>query len=172
VPILGSIMQQTSKQILTMFALLLPLFALVFAQMSAPAAQSVVSYITTDPLTGIAIGGMDPVTYFTEPAPLQGKPDHEVYWMGAPWHFVSEANLEVFKRHPEIYAPQYGGHGAMSMARGFVSDSDPSLYTVFKDRLFLFYSAANREAFLLSPDAAARRGAANWPALSKNLSTQ
>jgi len=58
------------------------------------------------------------------------------------------------------------------MARGFVADSDPRLYTVFKDRLFLFYSAANREAFLLAPDAAARQGAANWPALSKTLSTQ
>jgi hypothetical protein len=60
----------------------------------------------------------------------------------------------------------------MSMARGFVSDSDPRLYTVFKQRLFFFYSAANREAFLLAPDAAARRGAENWPTLSKNLSTQ
>ncbi|WP_052951892.1 YHS domain-containing (seleno)protein [Devosia soli] len=155
-----------------MFAVLLPLLGLVSAHFTMSQAQSVVSYITTDPLTGIAIGGMDPVSYFTEPMPLEGKPDYEFYWMGAPWHFANAANLEIFKRHPEIYAPQYGGHGAMSMARGFVSDSDPRLYTVFKDRLFLFYSAANREAFLLSPDDAARRGAANWPALSKNLSTQ
>lgn len=165
-------MQQTSKQILTMFAVVLPLFWLVSAHFTQPVAQSVVSYITTDPLTGIAIGGLDPVSYFTETAPLQGKPDYEFYWMGAPWHFFSAANLEIFKLHPEIYAPQYGGHGAMSMARGFVSDSDPRLYTVFKSRLFLFYSASNREAFLLSPDAAARQGAINWPALSKTLSTQ
>jgi len=165
-------MQQTSKQILTMFAVLLPLLGLVSAHFTLSNAASVVSYITTDPLTGIAIGGMDPVSYFTDAAPLAGKPEHEFYWMGAPWHFANEANLEIFKRHPEIYAPQYGGHGAMSMARGFVSDSDPRLYAVFKQRLFLFYSAANREAFLLSPDDAARRGAANWPALSKNLSTQ
>jgi len=165
-------MQQTSKQILTMFAVVLPLFGPFSAHFTPAIAQSVVSYITTDPLTGIAIGGMDPVSYFTETAPQPGKPEFEFYWMGAPWHFANEANFEIFKRHPEIYAPQYGGHGAMSMARGFVSDSDPRLYTVFKDRLFLFYSAANREAFLLSPDAAARQGAENWPALSKTLSTQ
>ncbi len=165
-------MKQTSKQILTMFAVLLPLFGPVSAQFCAVQAQSVVSYITTDPLTGIAIGGMDPVSYFTDPAPLPGKPEFEFSWMGAPWHFANEANMEVFKKHPEIYAPQYGGHGAMSMARGFVSDSDPRMYTVFKDRLFLFYSAANREAFLLAPDAAARNGAKNWPTLSKTLSTQ
>lgn len=161
-------MQQISKQILTMIALVLPLFALPLCAY----AQSVNSYIATDPLTGIAIGGMDPVSYFTEPAPLQGKPEYEFEWMGAPWLFANQANLEVFKRAPEIYAPQYGGHGGMSMARGFVSDSDPRFYIVFKSRLFLFYSAANREAFLLSPDAAARKGAEHWPVLSKNLSTQ
>jgi YHS domain-containing protein len=119
-----SIMQQTSKQILTMFAVVLPLFGLFSAHFAPGYGQSVVSYITTDPLTGIAIGGMDPVSYFTEPAPLPGKPEFEFYWMGAPWLFANEANFEIFKRHPEIYAPQYGGHGAMSMARGFVSDSD------------------------------------------------
>lgn len=155
-----------------MFAVVLPLFGLLSAHFAPVPGQSVVSYITTDPLTGIAIGGMDPVSYFTETAPLPGKPEYEFYWKGAPWHFANQANFEVFKRHPEIYAPQYGGHGAMSMARGFVSDSDPRLYTVFKERLFLFYSAANREAFLLSADAAARRGADNWPVLSKTLSTQ
>lgn len=165
-------MPQTSKQILTMFAVVLPLFWPVSAHFTPAAAQSVVSYITTDPLTGIAIGGMDAVSYFTDGTPQPGKAEFEFYWMGAPWHFANEANLEIFKRHPEIYAPQYGGHGAMSMARGFISDSDPRLYTVFKDRLFLFYSAANREAFLLAPDAAARQGQQNWPALSKNLSTQ
>lgn len=161
-------MKQTSKQILTMIALVLPLFLLPHATF----AQSVNSYITTDPLTGFAIGGMDPVSYFTEPAPLSGKPEYEHDWMGAPWLFASAANLEIFKRNPDIYAPQYGGHGAMSMARGFVSDSDPRFYAVFKDRLFLFYSAANREAFLLAPDAAARQGAEHWPTLSKTLSTQ
>lgn len=171
-PIMGSIMKQISKQILTMIALLLPLSGLVSAMITPARAQSVVSYIVTDPLTGIAIGGMDPVSYFTDPAPQRGLAEYETSWMGAPWHFANAANLEIFKRAPEIYAPQYGGHGAMSMARGFVSDADPAIYTVFKQRLFLFYSAANREAFLLSPDAAARQGEANWPALSKTLSTR
>ena len=90
--------------------------------------------------------------------------------MGAPWLFASDANREVFRRNPEIYAPQYGGHGAMSMSRGFVSEADPAIYTIFKQRLFLFYSAANREAFLLAPDAAALRGAEHWQVLSKSLS--
>jgi Uncharacterized conserved protein len=169
-PIIGQMMKQTSKQILTMLALVLPLFGPVAGLVPPALAQSIVSYIQTDPLTGIAIGGMDPVSYFTEPAPLPGKPEYEYEWMGVPWYFATAANRDVFMRNPEIYAPQYGGHGAMSMARGFVSEADPLIYTVFKQRLFLFYSAANREAFLLSPDAAARRGAEHWQVLSKTLS--
>lgn len=165
-------MKQTSKQILTMIALVLPLFGLGFAMVSQSAAQSIVTYVQTDPLTGIAMGGMDPVSYFTEPAPLRGKPDFEFSWMGAPFQFANAANMDVFSRHPETYAPRYGGHGAMSMSRGFVSDSDPMIYTVFKQRLYLFYSASNREAFLLAPDAAAIRGEEHWQVLSKTLSTR
>lgn len=165
-------MKQISKQILTLFAVILPLCGLVPAMVREAAAQSVVSYILTDPFTGIAIGGMDPVSYFTEEAPLPGNRNIEFIWQGAPWLFATEANREVFRRNPALYAPQYGGHGAMSMARGFISEADPSLYTVFKQRLYLFYSAANREAFLLAPDAAAIRGGEHWQVLSKTLSTR
>lgn len=149
-----------------MLALVLPLLS------SVAQAQSVVTEIVANPLTGIAINGMDPVSYFTEPAPLKGEPTHEFYWKGVAWHFASEANAEIFRLSPEIYSPQYGGHGAMSMARGFISDSDPLIYTVFKQRLYLFYSAGNREAFLQSPDAAAITGAEHWVTLSKSLSSQ
>jgi hypothetical protein len=166
-------MKQIYKQILTMLALVLPILAGVLPGTDIGVrAQSIVTEIVTDPLTGIAIGGMDPVSYFTEPAPLPGSSTNEFYWKGVPWHFATAANLEIFKRAPEIYAPQYGGHGAMSMARGFVSDSDPHIYAVFKQRLYLFYSAGNREAFALAPDEAALKGEQQWQTLSKTLSSQ
>ncbi|WP_375452803.1 YHS domain-containing (seleno)protein [uncultured Devosia sp.] len=151
-----------------MLAFVLPLLGV-----AAPAwGQSIISEIVTDPLTGIALGGMDPVSYFTEDAPLLGRGDLEYVWKGVPWHFANPANRDVFERSPAIYAPQFGGHGAMSAARGFVSDADPMIYTVFKQRLYLFYSAGSREAFLLAPDAAASKGAANWPDLAKTLSSR
>lgn len=163
-------MTQTSKQILTMLAFVLPMFGMVCAAIVPARAQSVVTLIVTDPLTGIAISGYDPVSYFTEPAPLVGKADFELVWQNVPWYFASAANRAVFERAPDVYAPQYGGHDGMGVSRGFVADSDARIYAVFKERLFLFYSAANREAFLLAPDAAARTGAENWPQLSKQLS--
>ncbi|UXN75099.1 hypothetical protein N8D56_09365 [Devosia sp. A8/3-2] len=60
----------------------------------------------------------------------------------------------------------------MAMARGFLSDSDPRIYAVFKQRLYLFYSPGNREAFLPAPDAAAIKAEENWQVLSKTLSAQ
>ena len=153
-----------------MLALVLSLFGLCVV--TSVNAQSIIEWVETDPLTGLAIGGMDPVSYFTEPAPLMGKPEYEFIWQGAPWLFATAANRDVFAKHPEIYAPQYGGHGAMSMARGFVSDADPKIHVVYKQRLYLFYSAANREAFLLAPDAAALQGQEHWQVLSKTLSTR
>jgi len=148
-----------------MLALVLPLLA--------PAnAASLVSSVVTDPLTGIAIGGYDPVSYFTEPEPQMGRGDFEYVWAGVPWHFASAANLEVFRRAPEIYAPQYGGHGAMGVARGYLSQGNPRIYAVFKQRLYLFYSPANREAFLMAPDKAALEGEAQWARLSRQLSAR
>ena len=153
-----------------MLAFVLPLLGMVSLTVPPARAQSVVTLIVTDPLTGIGIYGMDPVSYFTEPEPLPGRGEFEFIWNNVPWHFASAANRDVFRSAPEIYAPQFGGHGAMGVARGYVSDSDPAMYAVFKQRLYLFYSAANREAFLLAPDAAARTAAENWPDLSKDLS--
>ncbi|WP_323013863.1 YHS domain-containing (seleno)protein [Devosia sp.] len=155
-----------------MLAFVLPLLGGVSAAIPAARAQSVVTLFVTDPLTGIAIYGWDPVSYFTEPEPLQGRGDFEYVWRNVPWHFATAANRDIFARAPEIYAPQFGGHGAMGVARGYVSDSDPRLYAVFKQRLYLFYSAGSREAFLLAPDAAALEGEANWPALSATLSVK
>lgn len=155
-------MRQFGKQILTLVALLL-------LAAGPSRAEALVTTIVTDPLTGVALEGYDPVTYFTEAAPLPGKPDFEYYWAGVPWYFASAANRDVFIRNPEVYAPQYGGHCEMSLARGYLSDGKPLLYVVLKLKLYLFYSAANREAFLMSPDAAVTIAASNWPELSRSL---
>lgn len=133
-------------------------------------AASLVTAIVTDPLTGVAMEGYDPVSYFTGPDPQRGSSDYEYQWGGVPWYFVSAANRDVFMRAPDIYAPQFGGHCSMSLARGHLSDGNPRYYALWKMKLHFFYSAANREAFLLSPEQAAVDAAANWPQLSSVLS--
>ncbi len=111
------------------------------------------------------------MSYFTEPQPLPGLPDYEYYWGGVPWYFASAANRDVFMRAPDIYAPQHGGYCEMSLARGFLSDGKPAIYVIEKMKLYLFYSAANREAFLLSPVASVKAAISRWTEFSADFVT-
>ena len=154
-------MRQIGKQILTI-ALWLGLAAAVHA-------DGLVTTVVTDPLSGVAIDGYDPVSYFTGTDPQQGVPDFEYDWAGVPWYFESAANRDVFSRNPTIYAPQFGGHCLMSLSRGYLSDGKPRLYVIDGLKLYFFYSTANRDAFLLSKVAAVDAAVKNWPGLSKGL---
>lgn len=136
------------------------------------AASGIVSTIVTNPITGVAIDGFDPVSYFTDPEPREGQSSYEYVWGGASWYFATEANRDAFMRAPEAYAPQFGGHGATSLARGFLSDGNPRLYAIHRHRLYFFYSSGNRDAFIMSPDKAIAEAEANWERLSKELSTR
>ncbi|MCF6326363.1 MAG: hypothetical protein L3J21_03610 [Devosiaceae bacterium] len=124
-----------------------------------------VSDMVVDPLTGVALNGFDPVSYFTDEAPMRGSADFEMFWRGVPWYFANEANLEIFSKSPDVYAPLYGGHGAMSLARGFLSDGNPMIYKVLDKRLYLFYSFSNREAFEMGDKIARINGINNWQQL-------
>lgn len=159
---MAAMMRQRCKQILTMVLCA----ALLLGAPMAAQADSLVTSVVIDPLTGVAMDGYDPVSYFTDGRPLQGSPDFEYYWAGVPWYFASAANRDVFMRNPDVYAPQYGGHCQMSLSRGFLSDGKPEVYAIEGMKLYLFYSAANREAFLLSPGEAQQRAAANWAQLA------
>lgn len=123
----------------------------------------------TDPLTGVALSGYDPVSYFTDGDPKMGSSELEFYWQGVSWYFASLANLENFRRAPEFYAPQFGGHGAMSMARGYLSQGDPQIYLVLDDELFLFYSAGNKIAFREIVNSARLDARQNWARLRDGL---
>lgn len=154
-------MRQICKQILTIAAwLMLGLGA---------QAEALVTTIVTDPLTGVAIDGYDPVTYFIASEPQLGKPDFEYIWGGVSWYFVSAGNRDVFARNPTSYAPQFGGHCATSLSRGYLSDGKPRLFAIEGLRLYFFYSTANRDAFLLSRSGTIAKAEENWPNLSKGL---
>ena len=165
---MAAMMRQKRKQILTISRLLVAL-AMVLSGGGPAVAQSLVTAIVTDPLTGVALEGYDPVSYFTEPDPLPGLPDFEFQWQGVPWYFASAANRDVFMRHPEIYAPQFGGHCLTSLARGYLSDGKPRLYVIDKMKLYLFYSVSNREAYFQSEGASLQAAVSNWPEQARDL---
>ncbi len=158
----GLIMRQIGKQILTLtkpYTLILALF-LVGAFSSSGWAQH--KSVVTDILTGVALSGYDPVAYYTVGTAVQGTPIYAHEWDDAVWYFSSAANRDVFARDPEIYAPLFGGHCAMSMARGYLSDGNPHIFRIIDDKLVLFYSIGNREAFDMSSISALARAMVNW----------
>ncbi|MCP8940929.1 hypothetical protein NK718_20580 [Alsobacter sp. SYSU M60028] len=120
--------------------------------------------ICTDPFSGLAIGGFDPVAYWLDGAPRGGRPGCERRWSGAWWRFAHEGNLAAFARDPVAFAPAYGGYDAQAVARGQLVASDPGLFLIGGDRLFLFRSAAGRDAFVAAGGIEAADAA--WPALA------
>jgi YHS domain-containing protein len=167
---MAAMMRQKRKQNLTITGLLAALWVALGLALGAPAgAAGLVTAIVTDPLTGVALEGYDPVSYFTEPDPAQGVPDYEYVWRGVPWYFASAANRDVFIRNPEIYAPQYGGHCATSLSRGYLSDGKPRLYAISGMKLYLFYSVANREAFFESEETSLQAAESGWTQLKGTL---
>ena len=91
-----------------------------------------------------AIRGYDPVAYFTDSRAVRGQRELSYRWNGADWYFSSQENLDRFKREPNRYAPQYGGHCAFAMSKGSYASSDPQAWTIHDGKLYLNYSKSIR----------------------------
>ncbi|QFU00867.1 hypothetical protein FIU83_04355 [Halomonas sp. THAF5a] len=88
----------------------------------------------------LAIGGTDPVAYFTEGEPVAGSPEFQWEWQNATWQFASAEHRDLFQADPEAYAPQYGGWCAWAAARGDAASTVPEAWKIVDDRLYLNYS--------------------------------
>ncbi len=88
-----------------------------------------------------AIGGYDPVAYFTDGQPLRGEPNITTEWGSATWHFSNTAHRDSFQVAPEKYAPCYGGYCAYGWSRGYPAKVDPTAWTIVAGKLYLNYNA-------------------------------
>src|SRR3982074_1438651 len=102
--------------------------------------------VVVDRYTGLALGGFDPVAYFTDARAMAGQPGFEASEAGAVWRFRNEGNRAVFLSHPEIYGPQFGGYDPTDAARGVAVAGNPRFWLVAGQRLFLFGAAESRDA--------------------------
>ena len=153
-----------------LFFLLLALVCVGMGASSTAEASAQSRRIVTDARSGYAIYGYDPVAYFTEHSAILGQREHEYVWNGVSWIFSSRANKAVFMQNPDVYAPQYGGHGALAMARGYASDSNPNVWALYRNRLFLFYSYTARAAWAEAVDLHVERADGEWPRIQGTLS--
>ncbi len=132
-------------------------------------AQGTTERVVVNRFTGQAISGYDPVAYFTDTAAVRGDERFEAVHDGAVWRFRNEGNRAAFVGHPEVYAPQFGGHDPVDVARGKVVQSLPQLWTVHEKRLYLFASETSRTAFAANPDGFAKSAERRWPKLRMEL---
>lgn len=109
--------------------------------------------------TGLALRGVDPVSYFTTGSPAAGDFKITAVYEGAIYRFVSEENKTAFVAAPEKYLPQYGGYCAMGVKMGKKLDGDPAVFTIVDGKLYL--NVAPPVADMWRPDAPANIEAAN-----------
>jgi hypothetical protein len=57
------------------------------------------SEIVSDPVTGAALMGFDPVAYFIENRALPGDPALQISFSGKAWYFMSAANRLAFREN-------------------------------------------------------------------------
>ena len=101
----------------------------------APAIEPVFSTIF-----GGAIRGYDPVAYFTEGRPVEGKRAHRHEWMGATWSFASAENRAAFVADPEKFAPRYGGYCAWAVSQGYTASIDPDAWRIVDGALYPIFT--------------------------------
>jgi YHS domain-containing protein len=140
---------------------LLP-FALLLALATALPALAI-SPVNKSLFGGVAIDGYDPVAYFTDAKPVEGKKDFTFDWKGATWRFASAANRDLFAKTPEKYAPQYGGYCAYAVAKGTTAGIDPAAWTVRGGKLYLNYDSDIQQKWLQDPDGYIAKADVNWP---------
>ena len=128
-----------------MTALALALSATGLAMGSAALAGPVYTGLQGD----VAVGGYDAVSYFTgDGTPAKGSSEFAVRHGNAVYHFANAENAAKFQADPAHYAPQYGGHCAWAMARGYLAPGDPLLYKIVNGKLYLNFNQQVQQTWL------------------------
>lgn len=138
------------------------LLAIVLTVSAAGGAQAIEPVYSAD---GAAIGGYDPVAYFTQEEAVAGSPEHSFEYMGATWRFASAANRDAFAADPARYAPQYGGYCAWAVSQNYTAPVDPHAWSVRDGKLYLNYSKAVRARWALDKSGNIAAADRNWPGL-------
>lgn len=137
---------------------------------SGAAGAATTELVVADRLTGLAIGGYDPVAYYTDSRPVPGSADFELSFAGAIWRFCNPGNRAAFAARPDIYMPQYGGYDPVGVARGNAVAGNPVFWLIVADRLYLFFDGARRDAFAADPRHGVAEADRKWPDVVNTLS--
>lgn len=140
---------------------------LLGALLFAPRAALALDPVNKTFLSGEAIHGYDPVAYFTQGRPVEGKDEFKYQWQGAAWLFASKQDLDAFAANPAKYAPQFGGYCAWAVSQNDTADIDPNAWKIVNGKLYLNYDKDIQKKWELNQAANIAAGEKNWPSLLK-----
>jgi len=115
----------------------------------------------------LAIGGYDPVAYFTDGKPVEGLKDFEYLWHNARWRFASAAHRDMFVGDPEHYAPQFNGYCAMGVvgvpeATAHKDTVDPQAWAIIDGKLYLTHTKTVMALWRENAEENIKKAEANW----------
>ena len=118
-------------------------------------------------ITGLALRGVDPVSYFTNGVPQDGDISITEVHNGATYRFTSEENRDLFKQNPEKYLPAYGGFCAFGTAMGVKVDGDPDLWKIVDGKLYLNLSESIQERWNKDIPGFVKSADENWTSIEE-----
>ncbi len=134
-----------------------------FAAVSPAMAQKPEIY--TGVFSKQAVGGYDPVAYFTQGKPVKGDRAFSTTYKGTVWQFSSAQNRDAFIATPEAYAPQYGGYCAWALAENKLAKGDPNFWNIVDGKLYLNYNASIQKKWLADVPGFIEKADQNWPSV-------
>lgn len=115
---------------------------------------------------GVALGGYDPVHYFDASEAALGEARYELLWSGAAWRFIGEETMMRFAADPTRFAPAYGAHCALWVAKGRLVRADPLQWDIYAGRLYVKASEAARREWRQDPAGFVAQADTLWPTLT------
>ena len=116
---------------------------------------------------GVILKGYDPVAYFTRHQAIKGNPAIQTRFGGATYYFVSVADKVAFSKDPSKYVPQYGGFCAHNLTKGEFKDTDPTVFLIYKGKLYICSDVDGAKEFRSNIDQNIRKADDYWVPASR-----
>ena len=113
--------------------------------------------------SGLALRGVDVVSYFVAGEPQKGSKDITVDHKGGTYRFTSQANKELFLSNPDKYLPAYGGYCSYGTAVNAKVDGDPYIWHIIDDRLYLNITRSVDRVWRRDISGYIKQADVNWP---------
>ena len=113
----------------------------------------------------LALGGYDPVSYFTEGHPEQGSAEYHASFDDATYWFKGPEHRALFVADPDHYAPQFRGFCTVTLSRGAKYEADPEAWVIADSKLYVFGSKAGVPVFRAQTASTIEKATENWAML-------